>query len=146
MLGFFLWYGISYQKVTPDKICYIFYLNEALLTKRSDHFDYFSKKQADESEKTKSSYSSVSRVIEEPKESTSLFDRFFPRNRIFFKTNFFYFKSTVFSFSRSFILYYKDLQKQGDFRNSLVLIDSLNFDSWLNESLVRHHTRPSLLF
>ena len=60
-----------------------------MLSKRSDLFDYFSKKPAVEREKTKSSYSSVSRVIEEPKESLSPFNRFFPRNRICFKSIFF---------------------------------------------------------
>ena len=74
-----------------------FYIKEGLSSKRKDYFDYFSKKQADENEKIKSSYSSVSRVIEEPKETKSPFDRFFPRNRIRFK-------SIVFSLSRSFIL------------------------------------------
>ena len=35
---------------------------------------------------------------------------------------------------------------QGDLRNSLGLLESLYSDTWLNESLVRHHTTLFLLF
>ena len=41
--------------------------------------------------------------------------------------------------------YYKDLEKQEDLRDSFVLL-GIHSDTWLSESLMRHHIKSFLLF